>query len=669
MSEHRPHPAVLVVAICLAVSVAAAAAVFTAGSGTTFDATDGPAVTIQNDQRLDGGNPFPTTGSVKVGNTTFGGPGGSSLAVDDADAASPTLSNIDTNGGQVTADSNRIQKVGVNESITQLQYQDADLQRSSTEFSVAGSGYLFVYGFTPGETIRANFANDNDRLETADGNGVITVPVSSGADITLVEDGGGPTLSNAAPRDNTTVSESPVELQVDVSDPDFDTGNEEVELEWRADGEVDGTTTVTSNGTATFQPSDRTGGQHNWSVTATDVSGASDRAPDTGVYQYRLPSALKIFNESAPKDRITGGTEVRVRFFDINNNDIAVERSTTDGIVSLAGLPADQRFIVLVEADGFELRRVLIESLTEQQEVYLLPESTDSVNVRVSVEDRTGNFGKASFIQLERALNTTGTEPEAFEQRVVTGDVLGANAELETVLARGVRYRARLVSPDGRERQLGAFTIDQSRLITFQVSELQQGVENADASTFLINATSETEGSGGSKEKTVDVLFTDPANETNSLDLVVHESGDPANVFAETSASSSAVPLGQFRYQQTFRGEAANTSLVANVTLVRGGETIQRTVPLGVNEFPLGLPLGSGWSQIFGVGFLIIFGGIFSVKNARIGALILPGVGLVLYQTGILNGVLTVAGIGIAFGLAVGYNIVLTTGPDGLVAQ
>jgi hypothetical protein len=60
-----------------------------------------------------------------------------------------------------------------------------------------------------------------------------------------------------------------------------------------------------------------------------------------------------------------------------------------------------------------------------------------------------------------------------------------------------------------------------------------------------------------------------------------------------------------------------------------------------------------------------VLGGVFSVRNARIGAIIIPGVALVLYMTGFLSGVLTVTSIAFAFVLAIAYNIV--TGSRGLM--
>jgi len=91
---------------------------------------------------------------------------------------------------------------------------------------------------------------------------------------------------------------------------------------------------------------------------------------------------------------------------------------------------------------------------------------------------------------------------------------------------------------------------------------------------------------------------------------------------------------------------------------------VTATVSPGASSFPIpGLDsLDGGWAQIFGVGFMIVMAGIFSRANARIGAIILPGIALMLYMIGVLDGVLTIASIGVAFAIAVAINLISGSG-------
>jgi hypothetical protein len=59
---------------------------------------------------------------------------------------------------------------------------------------------------------------------------------------------------------------------------------------------------------------------------------------------------------------------------------------------------------------------------------------------------------------------------------------------------------------------------------------------------------------------------------------------------------------------------------------------------------------------------LIVVGALFSVANARIGALVVPGMAGVLFYAGWLSGVASGGAVVIALALGVGYNLAVTRG-------
>jgi len=59
---------------------------------------------------------------------------------------------------------------------------------------------------------------------------------------------------------------------------------------------------------------------------------------------------------------------------------------------------------------------------------------------------------------------------------------------------------------------------------------------------------------------------------------------------------------------------------------------------------------------------LIVVGGLFSVANARIGALVIPGMAGVLFYAGWMSGVASGAAIVITLALGAAYNIAVTRG-------
>lgn len=461
-----------------------------------------------------------------------------------------------------------------------------------------------------------------------------------------------PSVANAAasPQGNPTLTSAPT-LSIPVADADFaTTQGDTVDVTFRADGTPIETISINSNQTVEYQP-DTVTGTTDWSVEVTDSYG---HTVTSNTFTFTVPSALTVANVSEPRTKLTSG-EIEVRLFQ-EGSDTVFERTASGGDIALQGVDADANYFVKADAPGYYERRTLLTGIFEQRGIYLLNKSAPAATVAFQIEDRTGNFGAGSTIQLERALNTSDTPSGESRYQVVAGAELGSKREFVTTLEKRVRYRVIVQSDTGQERQLGAFTIQQdSRRIDLLISGIDQSFTTT--SGPVVNTTQTISGSGATRSKTVTFRYVDPTNQTDALTLRVHEAGNPSNVFATTSASPGATPLGTFQYSRTFSGRAANTSLVANYTVERNGATEQATQPFGADRYPVNLPLGDGWAQIFGVGLLLVVGGIFSVANARIGALVLPAVGYVLIVIGVLDGVIALTSVGVAFAVAVGVNL------------
>jgi len=144
-------------------------------------------------------------------------------------------------------------------------------------------------------------------------------------------------------------------------------------------------------------------------TTDTD-NGQAELTIPTGSYSLRLqkgPSELEIRNLKTQElirntsDPIT----VEVEFFAADGE--VISRSTTDGTIDLAGLPADQRFSVTVEAGtDFVTRQVIIPSILEQDTAFVLPRAnTTTVQPRFVLEDPSQRFDtEDSEILIERPI-------------------------------------------------------------------------------------------------------------------------------------------------------------------------------------------------------------------------------------------------------------------------
>jgi len=313
-------------------------------------------------------------------------------------------------------------------------------------------------------------------------------------------------------------------------------------------------------------------------ITTLDLPQAQSNAVDF----QEGPNTLLFRPVENPQQRLSNAGTVNVSFYEREGRSVFT-RSTTDGQVSFVGLPKTESFVARADVAGFVERRVLVESVFEQSSIYLLNESAGLVNVSFSIRDSTGQFGSSATLEIQRALNVTGT-PDGERRYVnVAGAALGEAREVTTTLEQGVRYRLVVSNRQGQQRQLGSIIPQNDRAFQLEITQLDFSF-NQSSGGPVINTTATTSGSGNGTTKTLTVIFDDP--------------GDP----------------------------------------------------------------GGGWGQIFGVGFLLVLGGVFSVGNARIGALIIPGAALLLYQLGFLTGATSLLGIGLAFSIAVAYNLVQTSG-------
>jgi len=397
---------------------------------------------------------------------------------------------------------------------------------------------------------------------------------------------------------------------------------------------------------------------------ATATSDGSGTVTFVNVEEGRVDARITTFileiREIAPDVPIIQGanSSVTLRLFE-EGTDRVFTRNVTNGQVNLNQFPDETRFTVTANTEGFETRRTFIESARNQQDIFLLNSTAPTSTVIFRLDDRTGDFAgqDGTSLIVERALDTTDSEPGEEQYQNVAGDIIGSQLLFEGVFERGIRYRVSVSNDDGQTRQLGAFLIDGDRQIDLVISGIDQGVDrpqNASSANAVVDTT--LEENNGTKD--VAFFLTDFSGETTSVDVRVEEQGNSSNVFARGSDTDPT----EFKFSRSINTSVA---LVANYSYVRDGTTVSGTIPFGQQQFPLLTQLDPGWAQIFGVGFLLMFGGIFSRANARVGALVIPGLGLLLFITGILDGTITVIGVGVAFALAVGINILSGGGIGG----
>jgi hypothetical protein len=398
-------------------------------------------------------------------------------------------------------------------------------------------------------------------------------------------------------------------------------------------------------------------GQGLATATADDTGEVTFVNVNQGTFDAILTNfAIQVF-EIRDDPQLIDDVTVTFRIFEEGTQRVFT-RSSSTGVISVADLPADTAFSVTAQAPGYVSRQTFIESAREQQQVYLLENTTDTQLVRFNLEDRTGDFNQDARIQVLRSINASGTPAQEEVYQVVAGDIVGSQLELDTELEREVRYKVRVSNDEGDQRELGSVFILTDRAIDLVISGIDVGFEVPDDVTTVNASQSVNEGTG---DKTVSISLLDPSDSTSSIQVTARNARNASEVYDTTT---EAGPIGTFQFSTVLTGDDADDEVVFDYSYQRGGETVTGSIAAGAEQFPItGLDeLDPGWAQIFGIGFMIVIGGIFSRANARIGAIILPGVGLLLYTIGILDGAVTVFSIAVAFALAIAINLISGSG-------
>lgn len=376
----------------------------------------------------------------------------------------------------------------------------------------------------------------------------------------------GPSVNNssASPQGGTTLTATPFTAEIDVSDPDFATQQgDNVTVEWFVDGTKQTTTYTQSNGTVSAEL-DAAGGDSTWHVVVTDsyADGSGDHTQTSDTFVFDAPSELEIRNASNPGELVQNA-EVTVTFF---GDDLVIDKTTTDGTISLDDLPLNQTLVVQADAPGHSGRTTIIEDVFEQNRVYLLNTSAvETVETRFTLNDGTGQFPEdQTTLYIERPLNVSGST----SYKVVSAGPFEVNGYTEA-LETGVRYRLRVENDQGDVRTVGAYTPTVSETVPLQIQG--SGIDLTGETGFDWSA----EYRNVSGNERIVFALADSENLTTNLEVSICEQGAAVGNSSACFANFSAAgPLGSVQFSQPLDANESNKTWVVRWTADRDGKTI-----------------------------------------------------------------------------------------------
>jgi len=366
--------------------------------------------------------------------------------------------------------------------------------------------------------------------------------------------------SSLSPNSTDTSTDESVTLSADISDPDFDIEyGDTATVHWFVDGEQRATTSASSNGTVSYTLSNVDAGSHDWHIEVEDEFG---HRTTSATAQFTSPSEIRIYDEMNPDQLVKDSVTVTVRLY---AEDRTVKREVSDGVLDMSGLPVDSTIVATTEADGWIDRRILIRDLTQQQQIYLLNSSADSVPITFDLQDKTGDFpDDTSQLYVQKAINTSGTED--LEWKTVTGDYFGADGTFPTDLAYNHRYRL-VIRNEGKVRVLGSYIPTESGTYPVEIGNIVWDVpegESVYADSELRDLDENTENTYPNATKEMYFEYFDSTGNTSELHINISVRGSNEIIYETTvydvSSYSESVPLTKNQSEK---------SLVVNVTADR----------------------------------------------------------------------------------------------------
>ena len=568
--------AIGLVVLLMTPAVVAAADIVATGENITVAIEDGNGTAVGPVVNFDGAvditteNIRPDNSTIDLGPASFSSQDASEMTIsnDDITGAETTVRQIDAGQETLWIDRND-QRVGVDGSISEITFQAVDLNdTTTTEISVTGSGTVSVAGFSPNQGVRAT--GTTNTVATADSNGVVTLSLADDS-ITLVESND-PQLSGAAPSGGELRTEDPLELSVNLNHDDFEAGTV-VDLEWSVNGNVVGSTTASSPGTQTLEVSNGTvGGDNTWSVTATDSEG--DTASN-GPNSFQRPDEIQIRDETAPETLLSnadvtlefyfeGGTETEPR---------VVERTTPDGSIDMTDLPADQPFVVVADTADYAPRRIYVENILETQQIYLLPESADSVQPEFELRDFTGNYPtEDTVLEIERAIDG--------EWQTVQGDFFGATGSYSTTLLRNQEHRLTVINLEtGQERPVGRYTPTLDAAETIEITGTDSVILDRGAPLVVVEPSTRALPAIDGQTISTDIEPGSSALKEVTMTITYENATTTDELFAQTYTEPGNVTVDQDVNLESYSGGLINVSVAwATVDGEQGVRSYQFTI-------------------------------------------------------------------------------------------
>ena len=466
------------------------------------------------------------------------------------------------------------------------------------------------------------FADNDLRLSGSDAEVTITDDTYAGDPVTLLD---------VDVTGSMTVERTDLEREVTIEDGDaaqvqlndYEVDNDEADIAYSSDNGLSVTFTGLPTGVGIGAVDTGTGEVLD-STTESDGTVTFDLSEGNREVELEtVPSELQVRNEAAPDELIDEDAELRFRaFFEDGGEGEVIEREVTDGTVDLDGLPADEQIVITVREENadFVFRRILIDNIVEQSEIYLLPTSEPAAEVEFRVEDQTGRFGSdETRFFVEKAITRDGET----DYRVISGDELTAGGAFPTILEDSERYRLRVENDAGEQRVLGTYVVQGAQTEPIPIGDVQFGGDVDEGAAM--QASLQAADPEAAHDHEVRITYVDPSAETDSITISV-EADDGTELRPETTETldgdadiyQETLPLEEF--------DPETQSATVTVEAESGLETETFTRAIGdVPDILQDVPVNPQLMEYLALASIVAVIGLLVIVSPPLAALVGPG--------------------------------------------
>jgi hypothetical protein len=330
------------------------------------------------------------------------------------------------------------------------------------------------------------------------------------------------------------------------------------------------------------------------------------------------PAELTVYRETQPATKVTSTAGLTFRFYSGTESETVTEKTVTDGTVDLTGIPSTARVVITVD-DGdsnYYYRRITLESLTQQRDIYLLNNTltTNPSTVKFRLDDQTGQFDPSSTVvrvrkPIRKDFDGDGTDETRY--KTVTGGNFGSANSFRANLISDTRYRLVVTNANGNTRVLGTYTPDGDDTEVLPIGSIKINAGN-DGANYYSQAEVENTTSG----PVIRFKYADPAKKTESLSYEIYNVSGGSDTLIATGSPTG--PFGTFQATHTIGTTDAEYRV--DVSGERGTDTISQTAHAG--EIPAILkriPLDAKWMNLLGYLGIVAFAGFGVIIDSRLG--------------------------------------------------